>query len=110
MCGPAAVRRNPPILEANWCRKGAIQLDLFAEISDNMVKTGANGAETPSPPNHDREVASVMTPTNYSTTTALPQPRKTYPQDWPAYNAAQTSEKDTFLVLLADLPNGRKLL
>ena len=32
-----------------------------------------------------------------------PQPRKTYPQDWPNYNAAQTSEKDTFQVLLSDL-------
>ena len=29
--------------------------------------------------------------------------RLTYPQDWPAYNLAQTSEKDTFMALLADL-------
>ena len=29
--------------------------------------------------------------------------RVTYSQDWPAYNAAQTSEKDTFQVLLAEL-------
>ena len=29
--------------------------------------------------------------------------RVTYSQDWPAYNVAQTSEKDTFQVLLADL-------
>ena len=29
--------------------------------------------------------------------------RKTYPQIWPAYNAAQTSEKDHFKTLLADL-------
>ncbi len=29
--------------------------------------------------------------------------RRTYPQNWPAYNAAQTSEKRQFLVLLADL-------
>ena len=29
--------------------------------------------------------------------------RPTYPQDWPAYNLAQTSEKDTFMALLADL-------
>ena len=28
---------------------------------------------------------------------------QTYPQDWPAYNLAQTSEKDTFMALLADL-------
>ena len=30
----------------------------------------------------------------------------TYPQDWPAYNSAQTSEKDTFMALLADLCAG----
>ena len=39
--------------------------------------------------------------------TGTPEPsqinRKTYPQDWPAYNAAQTSEKDHFHQLLADL-------
>ena len=29
--------------------------------------------------------------------------RRTYPQDWPAYNAAQTSEKDTLMALLAGL-------
>ena len=33
----------------------------------------------------------------------LVSPRKTYPQDWPAYNAAQTPEKDHFHQLLADL-------
>ena len=30
-------------------------------------------------------------------------PRPTYSQNWPAYNAAQTSEKDTLMVLLSDL-------
>src|SRR5262249_2489493 len=34
------------------------------------------------------------------------KPRKTYKQDWPAYNAAQTSEKQTFQTLLADLCRG----
>jgi hypothetical protein len=29
--------------------------------------------------------------------------KPTYPQDWPAYNAAQTHEKDKFLSLLHDL-------
>lgn len=29
-----------------------------------------------------------------------------YPQDWPAYNAAQTNEKDKFMVLLRDLCSG----
>jgi hypothetical protein len=32
--------------------------------------------------------------------------RPTYPQDWPAYNAAQTHEKDKFLSLLYDLSRG----
>ena len=41
-----------------------------------------------------------------NTTTTAPLPRKTYPQDWPRYNAGHTSEKDTFVVLLADLCSG----
>lgn len=32
--------------------------------------------------------------------------RKTYAQNWPAYNAAQTNEKDRFMVLLRDLCAG----
>jgi hypothetical protein len=32
--------------------------------------------------------------------------RKTYPQNWSAYNAAQTHEKEEFLELLRDLCNG----
>ena len=32
--------------------------------------------------------------------------RHTYPQNWPAYNAAQTNEKDQFMVLLRDLCRG----
>src|SRR6266511_2029417 len=32
--------------------------------------------------------------------------KPTYPQDWPAYNAAQTNEKDKFLSLLYDLCAG----
>src|SRR5712691_4802456 len=32
--------------------------------------------------------------------------KRTYTQDWPAYNAAQTSEKDRFQVLLRDLCRG----
>ena len=38
-----------------------------------------------------------------NTTTTAPLPRKTYPQDWPRYNAAQVAEKSTFTRLLADL-------
>ena len=29
--------------------------------------------------------------------------RKTYPQNWPAYTAAQCAEKETVMALLADL-------
>ncbi len=36
-------------------------------------------------------------------TTIKSTPRTTYPQDWPAYNAAQTAEKDILMGLLADL-------
>ena len=32
--------------------------------------------------------------------------KTTYAQDWPAYNAAQTHEKETFQRLLADLCSG----
>src|SRR5579883_1612541 len=32
--------------------------------------------------------------------------RRTYRQDWPAYNAAQTHEKERFLALLHDLCEG----
>lgn len=102
MCGNAAVRRTPPILELNWCRKDAFQLALFGEIRDNMINTEANGAETPPPPNQDREVTSVMTSIN-STTATLPQPRKTYSQNWPSYNAAQVHEQEHFVTLLREL-------
>jgi transposase len=37
--------------------------------------------------------------------TPVATPRKTYPQKWSAYNAAQTQEKDMFLHLLRDLCN-----
>jgi len=36
----------------------------------------------------------------------LTEKRTTYTQDWPAYNAAQTTEKGTFQVMLRDLCNG----
>ena len=36
-------------------------------------------------------------------------PRKTYPQNWPAYNAAQTREKEKFQVLLRELVQDIKL-
>lgn len=39
--------------------------------------------------------------------TPIPKPKRpTYPQDWPAYNAAQTNEKAQFMILLYDLCRG----
>ena len=81
--------RIKPKLEANWCRKGAIQIDCLGDIRYNIFKSGTNGAVTPPPPNRDGGVGSIITFTNYTTTAELPQTRKTYPQDWPAYNAAR---------------------
>src|SRR5215211_6734846 len=40
------------------------------------------------------------------TTRTVKTARITYPQDWPAYNAAQTAEKQHFMALLADLCAG----
>jgi hypothetical protein len=37
------------------------------------------------------------------TVTETVKVRRTYPQNWPAYNAAQTNEGDKFQVLLRDL-------
>jgi hypothetical protein len=45
---------------------------------------------------------SSMTVTQTVTVTEIIN-KPTYPQDWPAYNAAQTHEKDKFLSLLHDL-------
>ena len=82
---------------------GAKQLDFFDRIDDNEGKTGTPVLEAPTPPNHNGGCRSTMM-SSHSTTS--PSARKTYPQDWPAYNAAQTSEKDTFMPLLADLCAG----
>ncbi len=50
----------------------------------------------------DRVGESVTESVTISQTTK----RKTYKQNWPAYNKAQVNEKDTFQVLLRDLCNG----
>jgi hypothetical protein len=39
-------------------------------------------------------------------TIVVKQVRKTYPQNWPAYNAAQTNEKSKFQTLLSNLCDG----
>ena len=44
--------------------------------------------------------------TTVTETLTVRETRKTYPQDWRAYNAAQTSEKERFLDLLDDLCRG----
>ena len=44
--------------------------------------------------------------TTVTETLTVRQTRKTYPQDWRAYNAAQTGEKAKFLDLLDDLCSG----
>jgi transposase len=46
------------------------------------------------------------TTTVIETLTVTKTIRKTYPQDWTAYNAAQTNEKDEFQTLLFDLCSG----
>jgi transposase len=53
-------------------------------------------------------VVSQMNPDGSTTVTetVTVTKRKTYPQNWPAYNAAQTSEQDRFQELLRDLCSG----
>src|SRR2546426_2763620 len=46
------------------------------------------------------------TPDGSTVTTTQATARFTYDQDWPAYNRAQTTEKETFLRLLHDLCAG----
>jgi len=53
-----------------------------------------------------REENNDGTTTVTETLTISATKRKTYPQNWPAYNAAQTNEQDQFQVLLHDLCNG----
>jgi transposase len=44
--------------------------------------------------------------TTVTESVTVSQTRKTYPQDWPNYNAAQTNEKRHFQAMLADLCKG----
>lgn len=52
----------------------------------------------------EQNVDGSTTVTESVTLTAVK--RTTYPQNWPAYNAAQTNEKDKFQSLLYDLCQG----
>jgi transposase len=45
----------------------------------------------------------TITPDGTTTVTETRAARVTYPQNWPAYNAAQTAEKELFVHLLRDL-------
>ncbi len=44
--------------------------------------------------------------TTVTKTVTVTEAKRTYPQNWTAYNAAQTNEQDRFQVLLADLCSG----
>jgi len=48
----------------------------------------------------------TVTPDGTATVTETRAARVTYPQDWPAYNAAQCAEKELFCRLLRDLCDG----
>ena len=54
----------------------------------------------------ERETAQDGTVTETETVKVTKVTRKTYPQNWTAYNAAQSEEKTRFGVLLADLCRG----
>ncbi len=54
----------------------------------------------------ERERTSDGTTTVTETLRVTQTVRRTYPQNWPAYNAAQTNEKDLFMALLRDLCRG----
>jgi hypothetical protein len=50
-----------------------------------------------------KENADGSVTTTQTVTVTETKKRRTYPQVWPAYNRAQTNEKDKFQILLADL-------
>ena len=100
---PASAGRIPPQSKAKSRRKCAIQLDFFDEINENGGQTETPVLVAPTPPNQGGEVSSTMI--SHHSTLAGPtptSPRKTYSQNWPAYNAAQIAEKSTFMRLLGD--------
>ena len=100
-----AIRRQPLSLADYGPPAAAIQLDFVAALGDNQNQIGAGAQQRPPLRNQDGGLDSTMITDDYKPTapSPQPQPRKTYPQDWPNYNAAQTSEKDTLQVLLGDL-------
>ena len=106
MRGHIPRRRNSSRLSAKLVDSTQYQLDFPASVWDNGIKTGENDALTSPPPNRGKDSGLPMTTSHLipdRTTPVNPTPRRTYPQDWPSYNKAQTSEKDTLQALLADL-------
>ena len=106
MRGHVPRRRNSSRLSAKFGDSTQYQLDFPAYVWDNGIKAGENDALTSPPPNRGKDGALPMTTSHLipdRTTPVNPTPRRTYPQDWPSYNKAQTSEKDTLQILLAGL-------
>ena len=95
--------RKPPGPKANWLRKCAFLLDFATGTAYNGDQAGTPVLTHRTPPNQDGGVRSIMISTIVPPTAHASQLRKTYPQDWPAYNAAQVAEKSTFMRLLADV-------
>ena len=97
-------RRRKPSKDAQRLPGFDLDSDESIEYTPHKVgETSDVGASLA--PNQIREDDSEMTNSNTTIEeiSSQPAPRRTYPQNWPAYNAAQTSEKETLLTLLADL-------
>ena len=105
MHGSRTRSRRHPKPQKDYCKNPDLRLVLFDEIRDNTGAMGANGASTPPPPNQDGGASSTMITSDYSTPTtpSQSQTRRTYPQNWPAYNGAQTHEQEQFTKLLREL-------
>ena len=97
-------RRNSLTLVLDCYENTAVWLAFLNPVQYNKSHQEGNGAVTSLPSNQSREDGSAMTTTNDTIYNIQSQDtRKSYPQNWPAYNSAQTSEKNAFMVLLADL-------
>ena len=96
---PATEYRKPQQTAQNSRGFGGFQLDFLNEIDDNQDIEEAAVLVTPPLPNHNGGRSSAMTTEEHTT-------RRSYPQHWAAYNAAQTTEKDNFHLILRDLCDG----
>ena len=91
-------RGTPAEAVSNRLSNAAIQLGF-----EDSVQTGANGTPTPPLPNRGEGSGSTTVNCNPDAVPTPSRRRKTSPRNWSAYNASQTSEKDDFMALLADL-------